>query len=307
MAQGVANVASTEQFQEAFVNVNRLAHDAALTVIRDEGEAVSAEEGTITLNVFPLIEAALVGLQDAGFIDAEREIPDLSEYQPDAENVARLETLLGRELPDDLGTITLIESDSLVTVQTAVRNFDLITIGLLLLTLVGMVLALWLSRRRVRMVLWLAIGSIAALVLGRAFTRVIIEDISGALRDGPEGTTVRAVIDTSVDQLMWFTFVLIVIALVVAGLVMAYERRTAAAETDAEPVSLRDWLRQHARTIANAGLAVIGFLVLWNVGGPDIALLAGAAVGVWLVAANVLASDDGDGETSEVAAEGGGS
>lgn len=295
IAGGVARVASTDTFQEAFVNVNRLANDAAMRVIRGGGDVVSSDEGSIELNVFPLIGAALTGLQDAGFIDESREIPDLTEYQPDEENVARLESLLDRQLPDDLGTITLVDSERLGNVQTAVRNFDAITVALLLLTLLAIALALWLSAARVRMVLWLAIGAIVALLLGRGFTRVIVEDITGALREGPEGATVKAVIDATVEQLLWFTFAIIVIALIVAGLAMWYQRHEAqavAAEAG-EPIerrTLREWLRANLRTITYAGLGIIAFAVLWVAAGPDVTLLAGAAVGVWLIGMNLLAA-----------------
>ena len=132
---------------------------------------MTSAQGTISINVFPLIEGVLVGLQDAGIIDESRQIPDLSSYEPDPQRVATLETLLGRDIPDDIGTITLVESDRLGTVQSAVRAFDVITVVLIVIAIVCVLLALWLSQRRLRMVLWLAIGAIVALLLGRGLTR----------------------------------------------------------------------------------------------------------------------------------------
>lgn len=293
ISEKVAEVAATEGFQDAFVGVNQIGHDAALSIIRDEGQALESDEGTIALNVWPLIGAGLQSLRDAGFIDAERELPDLTDFQPSGENVTRLETLLDRELPDDLGTITLVESDQLLRVQTAVRRFDIITAGLLLLTLISIALALWLSRGRVRMVLWLAIGAIAALAVGRGFTRVIVEDITGALSEGPAGPTIKAIINAAIDQLMWFAFAMIVVALIVAGLALWFGRRAGGTDDDAptEPVtaaSTRGWFARHVRQISYAGLGVIGFFVLWSAAGPELALLAGAAVGVWLIAVDML-------------------
>lgn len=293
ISEKVAEVAATEPFQEAFVGVNRVGHDAALALIRDEGKALESTDGTISLNVWPLIGAGLEGLQDAGFIDAEREIPDLTGFSPSGENVARLESLLGRDLPDDLGTITLVESDRLSRVQTAVRRFDVMAVGFLLLTLVSIALALWLARGRMRMIVWLAIGAVAALAVGRGFTRVIIEDITGALAEGPGGATIRALINAAIDQLMWFTFALIVVALVVAGLALWVGRRADGTDADvpAEPItaaSTRGWFARHVRQISYAGLAVIGFIVMWNVAGPELALVAAAAVGVWLIAVDML-------------------
>jgi hypothetical protein len=285
----VAEIAATEPVQDAFIRANELAHEAAMTAIRGvDSEVLTSQEGTISLNVFPLIEGVLVGLQDAGLIDQGREIPDLSGFEPDPERVARLETILGRDLPDDIGTITLIESDRLDRVQTAVRAFDVITIALIALAIVCIALALWLSQRRLRMLLWLAIGSIVALLLGRGFTRLVIEDITGTLRDGENGPAVVAVVDSSVDSLLWFTFALIVVALIVAGIAILAERRAELAEAAAEPDSVREWLRSRSRAIGYIGIGLVAFVVVWNVGGTDITLLAGALLGIVLIVVSLL-------------------
>lgn len=301
----VADFAATEGFQDAFVAVNERAHEAAMKTIRGgDSEVLTSDEGTIALNVFPLIEGVLVGLQDAGFIDAEREIPDLSGYEPDPDRVARLESLLGRDLPDDIGTITLIESERLDSAQTAVRNFDLITIVLIVLAVICVALALWLSARRLRMVVWLAFGSIIALLLGRGLVRVVLEDVVGTLRGSESATAVIATIDSSVDSLLWFTFALIVVALIVAGLAILAERRAELAEAVAEPATVREWLRSRSRAIGYVGIGIVAFIVLWNVGGPDITLLAGALVGIVLIVVSLLAGRGGT-DVSEAAAEAG--
>ena len=310
IASGLADFAARDEVQDAFVNINRVGHDAAMKVIRGgDSEVLTSSEGAITLNLFPLVEGALMGLQDAGLIDESREIPDLSEYEAPEETIAKLETALGRDLPDDIGTITLIESDRLSNVQRAVRNFDIITVVLLLLAVVAIGLAMWLSARRVRMVLWLAIGAVSALLLGRAFTRLILEDITGSLKTAEDRVAVRAVIESSVDSLMWFTFAIIVVALLVAGLSLWYERRNldaASGAAQAEPQSVNEWLQSRAHTIGYVGLGIIAFVVLWNVGGPDITLLATATVGIVLIAVSVLASRGGDDDSSDAVAAGGG-
>jgi hypothetical protein len=119
LSDGLASVLSREDVQAALGRVNAAAHDAAIAAIRGGGAVVGSEQGMITLNVFPLIGSVLEALQDAGVIDPSRQIPDLSEYQPPAQTVARLEAVLGRELPDDIGTIQLVTSDRLATVQEA--------------------------------------------------------------------------------------------------------------------------------------------------------------------------------------------
>ena len=235
-------------------------------------------------------ESVLVALQEAGVIDASRQIPDLSEYQPPAETVARLETVLGRELPDDIGTIDLVTSDRLATVQQAVRMFDLITFGVRLHHA---------RAHRARRsscpdggCAWSS-GSlsapIAALALGRATTRLVIEDITGALAQ-QGGTAVRAAIEAAVDQVMWVSFVVIAVAVLIAGLAMWLDRRQPRPEgaLPPPPRTVADRVRERNREFAIAGLAAIAFFVLWRLGGPDLALLAAAATGIWLIGVSVL-------------------
>ena len=300
VAEGLATVAATEPFQDAFVALNERAHDAAMKVIRGgDSEVLTSSEGAITLNVFPLIGGALTGLQEAGIIPAEVQLPDLTNVEPDPDRLAKLEGVLGRDLPDDIGTITLVQSDRLATVQQAVRAFDIITVVVLLLAVLFVALALWLSRRRLRMVVWLAIGAIVALLLGRFVTRLVIEDVTGTLRDGQNGAAVIGVVDSSVDSLLWFTFLLIVVAVAVAVVAVLLERRAAIAEVVAEPDGVREWLRSRSRAIAYVGIGLVAFVVLWNLGGPDITFLAAALIGLVLIAVAVIGGrEPGTGEAA---------
>jgi hypothetical protein len=289
VAEGLAAVASTQEVQDAFVAVNERAHEAAMKAIRGgDSDVVTSAEGTISVNVFPLIGGALTALQDAGVVPADVEIPDLSTYEPNPDRVAQLESLLGRELPDDIGTITLVESDQLATVQSAVRAFDIITIAVLLAAVLFVALALWLSARRLRMVVWLAFGAVVALLLGRFTTRLVVGEITGALGDGENGTTVTGVADATVDSLLWFTFLLIIVAVVVALVAVLVERRAEVAEVVAEPESVREWVRSRSRAIAYVGMGLVGFVVLWNLGGPDITFVAAALVGLVLIAVAII-------------------
>jgi hypothetical protein len=155
------------------------------------------------------------------------------------------------------------------------------------------------------MIAWLAFGSIVALLLGRFATRLVVEDVTGALRGGPNGVTVLAVVDSSVDSLLWFTFAVILVAVVVAALALLLERRAEVSEVVSEPGSLREWLRSRSRAIAYVGIGLVAFVVLWNVGGPDITLVAAALVGLVLIAVAVLGGrgpDTREGATAGAAA-----
>jgi hypothetical protein len=301
ITDGVANFMASDGFQEAFVKANEAGHDVAMAAIRGgDSEALTSEDGLITLNVFPIIEGVLNNLQDAGLIDESREIPDLATFEPAAETVARLESLLGRDLPDDIGTITLVESENLGIVQDAIRYFDVITALMLLLAVLFVGVALWLSSSRVRMVLWLAGGAIAALAIGRFFTRLIHNAVTNKAQEGDASVTVLAIIDSAVDSLMWFTFAVMAIAAIVALGAYWWEHRKTGerAATETPPRTLGHWARDNAQILLYVGLGILAFVVIWNIGGADLALLSAAALGLIGVAYKVLTGHD-DAATAE--------
>jgi hypothetical protein len=298
ITEGVASFAQTDGFQTAFVNVNKAAHDAAMTAIRGgDSEALTSEDGVIAINIFPLIEGLLYSLQDAGIIDQSREIPDLGEYQASDRLVNLLETVLDRDIPDDVGTIVLVDSENLDLVQTIVRWFDLITALALLLWVLFTALALWLARKRIRMVLWLSGGAIAALLTARVATRLLLE---AATRRQPEleaRVLVSAIIDAAVDSLLLWTFALILVAVIVAVAAVVYERRDQLQRPPMEtpPRTLGRWVRDNATVILVLGLGLIAVVALWSIGGPGIAMLTAAAILLLVIGVKVL-SDQADDE-----------
>jgi hypothetical protein len=166
--------------------------------------------------------------------------------------------------------------------------FDLLTYAAVIITLLLVALAILLSKRRLRMVVWLALGAVAALALGRAITRLVVEDVAGSLAQ--EQVAVRATIEAAVDQVMWVSFVVIAVAVLVAGVAMWLDKRAPRPEgaLPPPPRTVGERVRERNREFAIAGLAAITFFVLWSVGGPDIALLAAAATGIWLIGVSVL-------------------
>jgi hypothetical protein len=299
IADGVAGFMESDGFQEAFVNANKAGQEVAMAAIRGgDSEALDSSGGLITLNVFPIIGGVLNNLQDNGLIDASREIPDLSDFEPSADTIARLEGLLGRDLPNDIGTIVLVESERLETVQQVVRYFDVITVLALLLAVVFVGLALWLSASRIRMVLWLAGGAIAALAIGRFFTRLVLNAITTRAQEGDSSVTVLAIIETSVDSLMLFTFAVMAIAAIVALAAILWERHKTGdrASQETPPRTLGHWARENALILVYVALGIIAFIVIWNVGGADLALLTAAGLGLVGVAYKLLAGDE---ETQE--------
>lgn len=157
-------------------------------MVRGGDEIVASEGGVLELNVFPLIGALLVELQEMGVVDAAAEIPDLTGYRPPVEAITQLEAVLDVELPDDIGTIRLIDSEQLAVVQQGVEWFDFIVLLSLGQTALFAVLAVAVANYRLRMLLWLSIGAVIAVGLARTFARIVMDATSGAVADGPGAT-----------------------------------------------------------------------------------------------------------------------
>jgi hypothetical protein len=233
ITDAVAGFIGSEGFRDAFVTANEKAHDVAMRIIRDDdNEAITAQGGLVTLNLLPLIEVGLQRLQDAGIIDASRQLPDLSGGLS-ADAAAALSKVLGRDIPTDIGTIVLVESDRAGTIGPAIRWFDLITGLSLLLWALFTALAVWLSGRRARMIAWLSAGAIVALVAARFVAQALLE---AAMRRHPEleaKVVINAIIEVAVDSLMGFTLALMFIALLVGAVALYLDWRESRATSEA--------------------------------------------------------------------------
>ena len=278
-----------------------------MRLLRGETDAVSIVDGYLTLDVFPVVGAALTELQSMGLIPADVQLPDLT--SPEAPDVLaqRLETSLGVTLPPDFGTIRLMPAERLTTARTIVQAFDVIVILLVILSVILAALALWLSGNRRRMVIYLGIGVIVAFLLARLAMGAAENVIVGGIADEGVAGAARAIVDTTLQDLRGIT-VLILIATVVL-VIAAYlwgrpkwvvattsyvsdtagragSAASAAASSGAAGVAGRapdratveTTVRENRSAVERYGVAVIVFVLVWIAIGLEIALLGAALV-----------------------------
>ena len=81
------------RIQEALVGALSFTHEQVVRLLRGESDVVAIVDGYLTIDVFPVVGAALTELQDMGLIPADVQLPDLT--APDAPEV------LGRAARDD--------------------------------------------------------------------------------------------------------------------------------------------------------------------------------------------------------------
>jgi hypothetical protein len=148
---GAEEVLQTSTAQELWKDANRAAHEQLLAVLEDEKEAVSTEEGEVTLNLGNLV----TNLADQVGIG----------------------TQLAEKLPPDAGQVTILRSDELKTAQDVAAAIKGLALVLSLLTLLAFGLAIYLSRDgRWVTVLFCGAGLIAA-----GFAVIVAREIAGGI------------------------------------------------------------------------------------------------------------------------------
>ena len=166
-------------------------------------------------------------------------------------------------LPEDFGTIPLMPVEQLETAQTAVRVFDLVVIVLIVLAVALVALAIWLSARRRRMVIYLAIGTIVAFVLARLFTNAATDVLTaGIAQQGLRGA-IESILNATLADFRGWAFLILIATAIIGILAYAYGRPN---------VSVAAFSSE--RSMERIGIAVIALVVLWIAVGLEVALLA---------------------------------
>jgi Short C-terminal domain len=148
---GAEEVLKSSTAETLWKDANRAAHEQLLAVLENKKEAVSTDEGNVTLNLGSLV----TNLADQVGIGAK----------------------LAEKLPPDAGQVTILRSDQLKTAQDIAVGIKGLALILSLLTLLTLGLAIYLSRDgRWVTVLFCGIGLVAA-----GFAVIVFREIAGGV------------------------------------------------------------------------------------------------------------------------------
>jgi hypothetical protein len=308
--QAVDKLLQSDQFQQLWVSANATAHAQLVQVLRGHSEVVKSTNGTVVLNLVPLLSETLKNLE--GFVSSvvgrPVSIPQLSSDEVPSAACAKLSLVLRRELPSTCGQVPLFPSNQLDTAQRAVRAFDRTTVALLVVTPLVAAGALAVSRRRRRTLLQLTIGAMLGLVVFRRSTMWLQDRLVATGK--PENKAARsAIVNDVFDRFFtlsaWFLVagaVVVLLALVTgpyAWAVTSRQRAAAVARTGAHLVSAGAgaattragdeatvaWIRAHLDALRVGGVVVAVLLLLVvNVNLIGLLVLAGllALYELWL-------------------------
>lgn len=315
LRESLADLFSSPGFQNAWEQANRFAHQQLIAILRSDSTILTLDNGVVTLNMFPLVAAALASLQAEGIIPATISLPDLTATTAPETARAAIQSALGVSLPADFGTVPLVRAERLEAARTAVRVFDLLVIVGIVVTILLFVAAALVARNRVRATVLLGAGAVIALLLARAGIRGVEGAIVGSIADGPGAATVRGVFDTVVQDLFGLMVVVSAIGAVVAIVAWLIGRREQVAEVAAaagsaarratassatkgrtvasgaaakagasaggatEGISPRQWAQEHVRVLRAAGVVVAAvWLAILAVGWEPVAIVGALLV-----------------------------
>jgi hypothetical protein len=286
LQNAVNRVIASDQFQNLWVQANRFAHQQLVSALKGNSSAVHTTNGQVVLNLVPLLNSALQSVN--GFVSSvvghPVTLPNISGNELPSQACSRIAAALDRPVPATCGQVTLFPAAKLHQAQRAVRAFDRAVIALLIITPLLFLIAMWLSRRRRRTLLQLALGGALGLVIFRRTLFWLQGDLINTGR--PENKAARAVI---IDHVLtsyfsitkWFVvgaLVITVLALVTGPYRWAVTGRTTVWNAGTATVN-------GVRRVAVSGVAASKDerTVAWIRGHFDFMRVAGVVVAVLLL------------------------
>jgi hypothetical protein len=296
----------TELAQRLWVDANRLAHERFLTALQAENRSGTAAAGDVRLDLVPLVAVALQRLHEEtpGLLGRDVTLPRLDPATPPGEMRIMLQDALGRRLPADLGTITLLSGDQGKQVKWALRLFDELVILVVALTVCLVAAALLVSVRRRRTALWLGVGSLLVVVAARVVEAQLEKAVAGAVRTQGGAAIARSILASAVESLNGFlVWVVVAGAIVAAAAVLAGRpawlqaigRGVAELFGVASDLSTPDtvagrWMATHIDLLRIAGVAVAVVVLLFVTGSLTAVLVVLLALAVYELALSAYAA-----------------
>ena len=279
VSQAVGELMQTQQFHDFWVAANRRVHALVVKVLRGETDKVLTADGTVQLNLLPLIADAFGFIQQKapGLIGNGTAVPEITFDTPVDQARDELQSSVKRTLPEDFGVVTVFQSDKLKAAQDAVSLFDRVVIALLVVTVLLMAATIALALDRRRIIIGLALGAVGAFAVAFAVLKTIKAQVLDLIGDPTTRKAAGKTISTLVIRLDWIVYALVAVGLAVALIAfltgsgrfaVRIRRGTAHAGgyllgrgDDRGAPKLVAWVQEHARLLRWAGL-VLGALAL---------------------------------------------
>ncbi len=300
------NLLQTPAFARLWTTANRVAHAQLVSVLKGNSDAVRTTNGTVVLDLVPVLNDVLRSVQQqaSALLGRDITLPQLTGDELPSAACAKLATALDRPLPKTCGQIPLFPADKLSQAQRAVRVFDASLIALLIAVPLLALAALYLSRRRRRTLLQMAFGVMFGMVVLRRTVMWLQNSLINTGRPANEDAR-RAIVDQLLHGfftvslwVLWIAFAVFVVAAVtgpyawatasrarVAGAAHAVVRWTRVAAGQAHGAAGSGWIPAHLDALRVGGAVLALLLVLaFNLplAGVLVVLVLAAGYEFWL-------------------------
>ena len=291
--------------QRLWVDINRFAHEQLITALRDENRYVTVGRNDVKLNLLPLVAVALQRLEDRipQLLGKDVTLPKIDPATAPDEIRTLLQDALGRKLPADFGTITLLRGSQGYEAKQALRLFNDLVILVVVLTVVLIAAALLVSVRRWRTALWLGVGSLLAFVAARVIEVRLEEAVVGGVKTQGGAAVARSIVNSAISSLNGFLVwvavagALVAVAAFLAGRpewLEAMGRGFAKLFGVASDLSTPDtaagrWMAEHLDLLRIAGVAVAIVVLLFVTGSLTAVVVVLIALAVYELALSAYA------------------
>jgi hypothetical protein len=305
LADEVDDFLGTELARRLWVDINRLAHNQLIAALQDENRYITVGRSDVELNLLPLVAVALQRLEDEipRLLGRDVTLPQIDPATAPDDIRTLLQDALGRRLPADFGTITLLRGTQGYEAKQALRLFNDLVILVVVLTVVLIAAAVLVAVRRLRTVLWLGIGALLAFIVARVVAVQLEEVVTGAIESQGGAAVARSVLGSTVDSLNGF-FIWVAVAGAVAAVAAFLATRpawlAAVGEKVAELFGVASdlttpdtrsgrWLAEHLDQLRIGGVAVAIVALLFATASPTAVLVIVLALVVYELALTTYA------------------
>lgn len=295
----------TELARRLWADANRLAHQQLIAALQAEDGAVTVGEDDVRLDLLPLVAVALQKLEARvpGILGRDVTLPGIEPDRAPGEIRTLLQDALGRELPADLGSITLLSGTQARDAKQALTLFNDLVILVVALTVALIVAALLVSVRRLRTAFWLGLGSLLAFVVARVIAVRAEQAVVDAVQTQGGAAVARSVLGAAVRSLdaffVWIAVAgaIVAVAALLAGRptwLQAIGRGVAELFGVASDLSTPDtrtgrWMAAHLDLLRILGVAVAVVVLLFVTGSLTVVIVVVLALVVYELALGAYA------------------
>jgi hypothetical protein len=274
---------ATDEFSRLWVQVNEVAHERVVDVLNgDLPPSLEVQGNDVVLNVIPILNQVLARVGEASpeIFGRTVDLPTVTVDEVPQAAIQRIESALGRDLPDNFGQFTVFDASQLQQVQDTVKLFNRIVVAAVILAVILFALTMWVSPRRRRTLLQLMVGIALGIViirrLGLRLEDDVVELVKPENRDAVK-VVVGAFVSSLLDATAWILGIAAAVAVVALltgpyGWAKALRRGTvsgarsvagaARSAINREPDDpVVAWVAAH-REVLQAGGIVVGILAL---------------------------------------------